>query len=58
VDKLEIKLPHSNSITPVITGKGLAARKFITIEDAISDLPQFDWYWCVMAEQPLSSTYS
>jgi len=49
VDKLEIKLPHSNSITPVITEKGLAARKFITIEDAISDLPQFDWYWWVIA---------
>jgi len=45
VDKLEIKLSHGNSITPVITRKGLAARNFVTIEDAISDLPQFDWYW-------------
>jgi len=45
VDKLEIKLSNSSSITPVITGKGFAARNFTTIEDAISDLPQFDWYW-------------
>lgn len=44
-DKLEIKLPLSTPITPITTGKGFATRKFITIDDAISDLPQFDWYW-------------
>lgn len=44
-DKLEIKPPLSAPITPIATGKGSAARNFTTIEDAISDLPQFDWYW-------------
>ena len=57
VDKLEIKLPHSNTITPVITGKGLASRNFTSIEDAISDLPQFDWYWYVTAEQSPNSIH-
>jgi hypothetical protein len=45
MDKLEIKFPCGNSITPINIGKGSAARNFNNIEDAISDLPKFDWYW-------------
>ena len=33
-----------NIIRPIATTKGKAAHPFVTIEDAIGDLPRFDWY--------------
>ncbi|THG98216.1 hypothetical protein EW026_g3934 [Hermanssonia centrifuga] len=42
-DSMEIKFPHGLSIRPIDTQDGIAPFNFITIDDAISDLPRFDW---------------
>jgi site-specific DNA-cytosine methylase len=43
-DALEIKLPVGHHIRPIWTRNGYAPHQFVTIDDAISDLPRFDWY--------------
>ncbi|KAG1742724.1 S-adenosyl-L-methionine-dependent methyltransferase [Suillus paluster] len=43
VDALEIKLPVGHHITPIWTQEGYAPHKFVSIDEAISDLPRFDW---------------
>jgi DNA (cytosine-5)-methyltransferase 1 len=45
IKKLEIKHPteEENSICPVWATRGTAPHAFVTIDDAISDLPRFDW---------------
>lgn len=41
---MEFKLSQlGEHITPISVVAGLAPFKFITIDDAIGDLPRFDW---------------
>jgi DNA (cytosine-5)-methyltransferase 1 len=41
---LQIKLPVGGPpIKPIRTDNGIAPHAFVTIDDAISDLPRFDW---------------
>ena len=42
-DALQIKLPYGLILSPVDTASGKALFDHVTIEDAISDLPRFDW---------------
>ncbi|KAL4250277.1 DNA (cytosine-5)-methyltransferase [Abortiporus biennis] len=42
-DALQLKFPGFDSIRPIETGDGLAPLNFISVDDAISDLPRFDW---------------
>ncbi|OBZ68208.1 DNA (cytosine-5)-methyltransferase 1B [Grifola frondosa] len=42
-DALELKFPNGISIRPIRTANGLAPCKFVSIDDAIGDLPRFDW---------------
>jgi len=48
VDALEIKFPVGHHIRPIWTRTGYAPHRFITIDDAISDLPRFDWCSCIL----------
>ncbi|KAG1717820.1 S-adenosyl-L-methionine-dependent methyltransferase [Suillus lakei] len=43
VDALGIDLPVGHHIRPIWTETGYAPHQFVTIDDAISDLPRFDW---------------
>ncbi|KAG2155745.1 S-adenosyl-L-methionine-dependent methyltransferase [Suillus clintonianus] len=43
VDALGIDLPVGHHIRPIWTQTGYAPHQFVTIDDAISDLPRFDW---------------
>ncbi|KAH9942756.1 S-adenosyl-L-methionine-dependent methyltransferase [Amylocystis lapponica] len=43
VDSLEIKFPNGQPKRPIRTARGVAPFPFVTIEDAIADLPRFDW---------------
>lgn len=43
-DSLEIKFSNGMVIRPVQTNGRAAPFRFTTIEDAIGDLPRFDWY--------------
>ncbi|KAJ7687355.1 S-adenosyl-L-methionine-dependent methyltransferase [Mycena rosella] len=45
VNQLKIKLPynHKPSILPIRTTRGTMPHGSVSIEDAIGDLPQFDW---------------
>jgi hypothetical protein len=43
-DALAIDLPIGHHIRPIFTQTGYAPHQFVTIDDAISDLPRFDWY--------------
>lgn len=43
-DGLQINLPHDLKLTPMGDSKGKVPFSFITIEEAISDLPYFDWW--------------
>lgn len=48
VNPLQIKHPEqdnrmAHTIRPIRTAKGTAAHPSVTIEDAIGDLPRFDW---------------
>ena len=50
VNSLQIKHPKqdnrmAHAIRPIRTAQGTAAHPFVTIEAAIGDLPQFDWYF-------------
>jgi len=47
---LDIKVGRGkDKISPIRTAHGTAPHRFVTIEDAISDLPRFDWYAGVSA---------
>ena len=48
--KLEVRFPNGDIARTVRAEAGTAPFKFVTIDDAISDLPRFDWY----AGPPLS----
>lgn len=41
--KLEIKLPLGYAIRPIRSTGGTAPQPFVSIADAISDLPRFNW---------------
>ncbi|KAI0324519.1 S-adenosyl-L-methionine-dependent methyltransferase [Cubamyces sp. BRFM 1775] len=42
-DGLEIKFPNQTAIQPILTLNGTAPCKFISVAEAIGDLPEFDW---------------
>ncbi|KAI0069446.1 S-adenosyl-L-methionine-dependent methyltransferase [Panus rudis PR-1116 ss-1] len=42
-DSLEIRLSEETSIWPIVPATETAAFKFVTIREAISDLPYFNW---------------
>lgn len=42
--KLFITMPNGDIIRPIRPGPGTAPHPFVSIEDAIGDLPKFDWY--------------
>ena len=41
--KLEIRFPNGDIARAVRAEAGIAPFKFVSIDDAISDLPRFDW---------------
>jgi DNA (cytosine-5)-methyltransferase 1 len=43
-DNLVINFPNGQTIQTVLTMRGTAPRPFVNIDDAIGDLPRFDWY--------------
>ncbi|KAH7927250.1 S-adenosyl-L-methionine-dependent methyltransferase [Leucogyrophana mollusca] len=43
VDALQIKLPNGHHIRPIRTMNGTAPHRFVSIDDAISDLLRYDW---------------
>jgi len=43
IDALKIKLSNGRDIQPIHTLRGTAPCHFVTIDDAIGDLPLFDW---------------
>ncbi|KAI0686823.1 hypothetical protein BC835DRAFT_1309374 [Cytidiella melzeri] len=52
-DTLSIKLPHQLTITPVPPTSGEVPFRYISVDDAISDLPWFDWHNpLIPGEQP------
>ncbi|KAI0354603.1 S-adenosyl-L-methionine-dependent methyltransferase [Trametes cingulata] len=42
-DALQVKLPNGTVIKPILTANGTAPMKFISVAEAIGDLPEFDW---------------
>ncbi|KAI0368858.1 S-adenosyl-L-methionine-dependent methyltransferase [Pilatotrama ljubarskyi] len=42
-DALQIKFPNGTVIKPILTTNGTAPMKFISVAEAIGDLPEFDW---------------
>ena len=42
-DKLEIKFPREVTLRPITTLAGVAPHRYVSVHDAISDLPKFDW---------------
>lgn len=46
-----IRMPNGDIVKTIRPGPGTAPHPFISIEDAIGDLPRFDW--CVLASQLL-----
>jgi hypothetical protein len=55
---LEIRFPNDDIVLPVRAEAGTAPFKFVTIDDAISDLPRFDWcesshFHCSLLHRPL-----
>ncbi|KAG9313921.1 S-adenosyl-L-methionine-dependent methyltransferase [Chiua virens] len=42
-DALEIKFPDGITLNPIITIPGVALHGYVSIHDAISDLPKFEW---------------
>lgn len=43
-DALELKFSNDARARPIQTGRGLAPHRFVTVDDAISDLPRFHWW--------------
>ncbi|KDQ62886.1 hypothetical protein JAAARDRAFT_53111 [Jaapia argillacea MUCL 33604] len=42
-DNLQISLSIGDNIRPIRADRGVAPQSFISVNDAIADLPQFDW---------------
>lgn len=42
-DALKIHLTNGDDIVPIRTVRGTAPYHFVTVDDAIGDLPRFDW---------------
>ncbi|KAF8131609.1 S-adenosyl-L-methionine-dependent methyltransferase [Boletus edulis] len=42
-DSLEIKFPNGQVFRPITTLSGVAPHRYVSVHDAISDLPKFDW---------------
>ncbi|KAG8219377.1 S-adenosyl-L-methionine-dependent methyltransferase [Butyriboletus roseoflavus] len=42
-DGLEIKFPEELILRPITTLPGVAPHRYVSVHDAISDLPKFDW---------------
>lgn len=42
-DSLKISLSNGSTIEPIRTMMGTAPHPFVTVDDAIGDLPRFDW---------------
>ena len=42
-DSLKVNLPHALTLKPINTEDGIALFSSVTVGDAISDLPRFDW---------------
>ncbi|KAI0640019.1 S-adenosyl-L-methionine-dependent methyltransferase [Trametes polyzona] len=42
-EALEIKFPDLPPLRPILTTNGTAPHQYVSIADAIGDLPQFDW---------------
>ncbi|KAI0778984.1 S-adenosyl-L-methionine-dependent methyltransferase [Trametes elegans] len=42
-DSLQIKFPNGTTIQPIVTENGIAPFKFVSVAEAIGDLPEFDW---------------
>lgn len=42
-DSLKVNLPHALTLNPINTEDGIALFSSVTVGDAISDLPRFDW---------------
>ncbi|KZT09519.1 S-adenosyl-L-methionine-dependent methyltransferase [Laetiporus sulphureus 93-53] len=42
-NELSIKFPNAGTAKPIRTANGVAPFRFVTIDDAISDLPRFHW---------------
>ena len=42
-DSLKISLPNGSTIEPIRTMVGTAPHHFVTVDDAIGDLPRFNW---------------
>jgi DNA (cytosine-5)-methyltransferase 1 len=43
-NRLQINLRNGELIQPIKAENGVALHPFVTIDDAIDDLPRFDWY--------------
>ncbi|KAF9225292.1 S-adenosyl-L-methionine-dependent methyltransferase [Gyrodon lividus] len=43
-DSLEIKFPNGTTIQPIRPLSGIAQHRYVSVHDAISDLPVFHWY--------------
>ena len=43
-DALKIEFTNGDFVEPIRTIPGTAPHNFVTIDDAIGDLPRFDWY--------------
>ncbi|KAF8559884.1 S-adenosyl-L-methionine-dependent methyltransferase [Imleria badia] len=42
-DALEIRFPEELTLRPISTFPGVAPHRYVSVHDAISDLPRFDW---------------
>lgn len=42
-DALSIKLPHGLTISPIPPTSGAVPFRYISVDEAISDLPWWDW---------------
>ncbi|KAI0348187.1 S-adenosyl-L-methionine-dependent methyltransferase [Trametopsis cervina] len=42
-DSLQIHLPHGLHLSPIPATSGMAPFRYVSVDDAISDLPWFDW---------------
>lgn len=43
-DKLEIRFPEEHILRPITTLPGVAPHRYVSVHDAIGDLPKFEWY--------------
>ncbi|KAH9901025.1 S-adenosyl-L-methionine-dependent methyltransferase [Cubamyces lactineus] len=57
-DALEIKFPNQTAIQPILTLNGTAPCKYVSVTEAIGDLPEFDWQDPQRILQPQASSVS